>query len=496
MTFLFGDSTASDLRIDYIDLLRDALDFSVQVLLADERMQKGVTQGADAKRAAEAETARLTALGATVARAVEGVDVGAAESATAQCAHDLLMRTSETVRVASERAQSQLATELSRLEEEARRDRERCVEALQTFLKRHDLPNMTSELRLQQHGGTGYVARLYVRGLSDLQAVLDLDIPAAHALGHVVRVEKLVERLEVHAPEAGGWLRKEVKLRPQRLDKEHVTAVIVGHDTTIHLRSSADGSGEGYDLIFKEESPRVVLRRIGEAQDLPPFDLDDTDSSKARDLRNSLLTLTSDLLRLRKSLVEAALGGTPLYDHKDPRVLVERLVAEMAPTVREIARRSLTKTELVLKRQTGDGRREEIFVSRVDLQNRLRALGEAARAVFKPLDLGEVPPSDVAVTPMPPSPVKSEPAPSASTPASTPAKGMRSRSSLFGEALDEPASEAQKEARPDAKRDAKATPATGVTTPNARGRKPQDEPIAIDDSLDRLLVSDVAPKSK
>jgi hypothetical protein len=512
MTFLFGDSSPSDLRIDYIELLRDALDFSVQVLLADERMQRGVTRVDEAKRAAEAETTRLTELGATLARAVEGADVGAPDSATAQCAHELLLRSSETVRAAGERVQAQLTAEAGRIEEEARRDRERCVEALQQFLKRHDLPNMSSELRLQQQGGLGYVARLYVRGLQDLQAVLDLEIPATHSLKQIVRVEKLVERLEVHAPEAGGWLRKEVKLRPQRLDKENVTAAVIGpHDTTIHLRSSGDGSGEGYDLIYKDESPRVILRRVGEATDLPPFDLDDTDSAKVRELRTNLVALTNELTRSRKSLVEAALAGTPLYDYKEARVLVERLVSEMAPTVREIARRSLTKTELVLKRQTGDGRREEIFVSRVDLQEKLRPLGQAARAVFKPLELGEPPPNDLTTTPVPAATGKSEaksPAepkiassaspPKPAAPAPSPS---RSRSSLFGEALEASAGDA----RPDTRGEPKPASMSREITVDGRldaprvgppPRNTQEEPIAIDDSLDRLLVSDAAPKSK
>src|SRR5207245_5323427 len=103
-----------------------------------------------------------------------------------------------------------------------------------------------------------------------------------------------------------------------------------------------------------------------------------------------------DLRQHRRSIVEAMLGDKPLKDQRDPKVIVERLVAVMAPVVREIAKRSLGQMELVLKRQTGDGRREEIFVSRKDLQQKLRPLGPAARAVFKPLDLGELPPEEAA----------------------------------------------------------------------------------------------------
>ena len=95
-----------------------------------------------------------------------------------------------------------------------------------------------------------------------------------------------------------------------------------------------------------------------------------------REFKDKLLATTVELRRARKSLVEAALGDKRARPRRrDPKIIVERLVAEMAPVVREIAKRSLAPTELVIKRQTGDGRREEIFVSRRDLQVKLQGAG-------------------------------------------------------------------------------------------------------------------------
>ncbi|HXU69496.1 MAG TPA: hypothetical protein VN947_09205 [Polyangia bacterium] len=395
MTYLFGDSSPSNLEIDYIEFLREALEFSVAVLGAHERMMQGAARAVEVKREGDAEVNRLESLGAVVARAVEGFDIGADTSVTANCAQSLLRGAAETVRSAIDRVHGASAADTGRIEEEARRDRERCVEALGTFLKRHDLPKMSSELRLQQEGGSGYAARLYLRALDNVQAVIDLEIAPSHLFGSVVRVDKLAERLEVHAPETGGWLRKEVKLRPQRLDKEFVTAVVTnGKETMIQLRTAADGTGVGFDLRVPEDGVRVSLRRVGESNgEAPPFDLDETDSSKIRELKDKIVAATVELRGARRGLVEAALGDKPLAEARDPKALVERLVAEMAPVVREIAKRSLAPTELVLKRQTGDGRREEIFVSRRDLQMKLRGLGPATRAVFGPLELGE-PPAD------------------------------------------------------------------------------------------------------
>jgi len=395
MTYLFGDSSPSNLDIDYIEFLREALDFSVQVLAAHERMMAGAARAVEVRLKGEAEVKRLESLGATLARAIEAFDIGAAESPTAQCSEALLRGAAETVRSAIERVNSGSAGDVGRLDEEARRDREKCSEALGSFLVHHDLPKQTSELRLEQQNGTGYAARLYVRALDNLMALIDLEVPSGHPFASVVRVDKLAGSLEVHAPESGGWLRKEVKLRPQRLDKEFITAVVANAtETMLQLRTAADGTGVGFDLTVPQNGVRVSLRRVGEGSELPPFDLDETDSGKIRELKDKVLATTADLRRQRRALLEATLADKPLAEQRDPKLVVERLVAEMAPVVREIAKRSLAPTELVLKRQTGDGRREEIFVSRRDLQVKLRPLGKEARAVFAPLELGEPPPED------------------------------------------------------------------------------------------------------
>src|SRR4051812_25334069 len=103
MPYLFGDSSPSDLQIDYIDFLRDAIEFSVQVLGADERMRAGSERALEVRRQGDSEAARLEGLGTAQAKAIEAFDVGDPDSATAQCAHALLRGGAEVVRAASER---------------------------------------------------------------------------------------------------------------------------------------------------------------------------------------------------------------------------------------------------------------------------------------------------------------------------------------------------------------------------------------------------------
>lgn len=410
MPFLYGDSTPSTLEINYIDFLRDALDFSAQVLVADERRRGGSARADELRRAAEIEVVRLESFGDAISRAVVVAmsAAGAGDSPITPCAQAVMRASAELVSSAIDRVRGDAEGEIARHASLADRDAGGALQALGTLLLRHDLPDATTEVRVALGEGA-YVARLHVHALEDLEAVIDLDIADDHAFAHPLRVDKLVERLEVHAPEISGWLRKEVKLKPQRLDREYVTELTVsGTETRITLRSSLEGASAGYDVVARRASPRVSLTRVGEGAELPAFDLTDEDETRMLELEEKLVAHAGELIDARRALVEATLGGQSLADHPSPRAMVERLAAKMAPVVQEIARHSLTQTELVLKRLLDNGRREEIFVSRQELEQKLESLMDGGQAFLAMLGLSE-PHRPAAVAPAP-SPVAQAPA--------------------------------------------------------------------------------------
>jgi hypothetical protein len=407
MAFLYGDASLSPLTSNFIAFLPDALELAVELLQADERILDGEVRARAHEEAATAELEKLAALEETVAAAV--TSARNEETATGRCAGEIAHAAAELVRAERDRVQQALAADRHRIEGQATEARQACVRALQVLLAAHDPPETTTELRLQQQGGTRYQARLVAKTPWGLSAELDLEVPAAHALAHVLRVDKIVERLEVQAPEEGGWLRKEVKLRPQRLDKDFVTELVLApEETTLRLRTAADGTGVGFDVMVRGSAVRVV--RVGE-DGLPPFELAEVDADRVVALKDKLATLCDDLKGRRRALVEARFGECAMDKIASPRVVVEQLVEAIAPIVQEIAKRSLAPTELVLKRLLSDGHREEIFVAKEQLRKRLERLSPPLLTLFAPLGLGD--PSQTAA----PAPAKPPaPAPKASRP--------------------------------------------------------------------------------
>jgi hypothetical protein len=388
MSYLFGDSTPSKLEINYIEFLRDAVEFSVQVLLADQRIAAGRTHTRSLEHATAAEVERLQKLGPLVAKAFEGTPLGAADSATARCVAAISRSANDLVRAEAVRMRDALDAEIAKRDAQAAQEREGCVKALEVFTVKHDMPGMAVDVHLAVTGGVRYAGRARMKTGFGLDAVFDLEIPGNTLFDKVLRVERLIERLDVQAPEVGGWLSKGVKQRTQHLEKHHISELSLGPaGGTIKLRVAADGTGAGFDVIFAKEAPPVRLARVAEQEGAgeQPFDVDEEDAKKLMALRAKLLAAIGDLTRHRRRLVEAWLDGEVMRTHAKPTLLVERLITNMTPVVQEIASRSQSPNELVLRRLVGSDRREEIFLSKAELKAKLEPLQDANRTLFDPL---------------------------------------------------------------------------------------------------------------
>jgi hypothetical protein len=386
MSYLYGDSTPSTLETNYIEFLRDAVDFCVQVLLADQRMEDARVRTSALDRSSAAEIDRLQQLAATVERTMAAVPSGAPDSATTRCAAAIVRAADGIVRAEVSAVQAALESEQERRDGQAARERDGCVKELERLLVKHDLPDMTmhTQLALASIGGR-YHCRGRLTTEFGLGAILDLDVPAGHLCAQLVRLDRLFERLEVQMPEMTGWLHKEVKLKPQHLEKHHLTALsIAAGQSVLKLRVAPDGSGAGIDVVVTGEDPRVRLVRIDEHGEPSgdPFEAQAADAAKLLALHDKLAAAAAELGRHRRAIVEATFDGESLRTSNKATILVERLIANMAPVVQEIAARSHSPGELVLRRQLADDRREEVFLSKSELRRKVEPLAEGMRALF------------------------------------------------------------------------------------------------------------------
>jgi len=396
VSYLYGDSSEANIDFNYLAFLREVID-AAAVLVETE---VAIGAGVDRMRAREADAAqqvvavedlgrRLTTLVTPVAKDQPTAPVGRCASSIATSIRDAVEREAAAVK-------SALASDRADIESDDDRQRARAKEVLEKLLRGHDLPGAESELDISC--GTSIDATLRQRTSFGVDAVLALDVPASSVFASDLRVDRIAEgAVELHAHESGGWLKKSDKLVALKLGRYHVTGVTVGEDVVVRLRSSHDANAIAVTVTAHRNGEVTATGSGGDREVM----VEDRDKTGLRTLAARLEAAAQQLEEHRAGLVSVSIDNVDIAEHPHPRVLAERLIQAIAPTVKKIARHSRSPGELVLRRHLGDNRREEIFVSTSELMKRLDTLPPDARAVFAPLELGGPMPAPPAMTPTP-----------------------------------------------------------------------------------------------
>jgi hypothetical protein len=405
--YLYGDATESPLEVNYLELLRDVLDFSVGVVSAAAAVRKMLTRAAEVERATSSELRSLRELAQALGVTLDRFESKEAPPAFEGCLKSIRQAALNEVQRAERGVQAAVDAEVDGIRRAAERQKRSHLELLEALLLRHDLPSSEAWIDLNL-GGTGYVAERRGKALCGVAWTMALDIPDGHLFREVLRVDKLAPQLGVQLPEESGWVRKSMKMRVHKLGKEHVVSMSkqAGH-TVVALRDAPREGDSGFDLSFDSRAIPKSIRRVAKGGSGEAFEPQPEDEEALQAFYLRLDTALGELARHRRSLVEARLDDQDFGEHPEPVVVVQRLVAEMAPIVQEIGRHTLGPKELVLKRVLGDDRREEIFVAKKDLREKLSPLEPSQRRLFIPFGIltdEDVAASMAASTP-PPKPI-------------------------------------------------------------------------------------------
>lgn len=409
MPHVYGDSTPFPYDIDCIELLRHSVDCCVQLLSAEHAIQLTRERSRHLARAQESEKAELGAIWDAVKGALTSSGVSSE-------------RTARSMTRVRDSARAALDDEIATLEREAQKDAtqeraiiDRAIEttcrAIETLLLKHDVPETALGLRLTA-GEEQYSAEVTLQTPFGLDAVLTLAIPQGHEWSRPRRIADFTPGMEIRLPQESGWLSKRVELLPVKLDRLFVSSVTLSEAQAVLLLRRTPTAGEGFQLrITLEESPRVLLTTLPESGILdgePPLPLEGEDRIQVLKLWSRIGDSTASLPMRRQSLIAAHFEGISLTTLEAPASIAARLIALLAPIVQEIGRRSGAPSELVIRRDLGQGRREEIYITRAELEQKILVLPPELRSAFDPLGLSAAQPRPPSSAP-PPRPGSSVP---------------------------------------------------------------------------------------
>jgi hypothetical protein len=403
--YLFGDSTESGLDFNYLAFLREAVDCAVALVECDVTLATVAERKRVRERETETELAAVVELGRRSTDLVNPVARDQKDTAVGRCAAAITTAIRDAVERESAAVRAKLAGAREELDKDGQGINARATEALEKLLRTHDLPGAEKELEVAWTNA-GIKGTMTQRTGFGVEAVLALDIPPGTLFTPDLRVDHVAPGIEVHAREAGGWIKKSDKLVTHKLGRYHVTRITIGATVRIQLRADTN-AGEMTIIAPPNGDIMVDASGGGSAREIQ---IEERDQRGLRAFVDKLEAATRALAGSRSRLVSIELDEKSLGEEGSPRRFAERLTAAMAPTVHKIKAHSRNPDELVLRRLLGDNRREETFVPIAELVQRFEALPAHARSVFAPLQLqGEPAMPAMSIEPKR-TPAKAEPA--------------------------------------------------------------------------------------
>jgi hypothetical protein len=387
--YLYGDATESPLDRNYLEFLKAVLEFSVAVLAGVETVKELSRKGNQRQKYAAKELKQLDFVAKRLANALDdcsGIDTVPTTDKVVDAVRELALT---EVKKAEQHVRGSLENELRKIEAAVRQHRADNVKRLEKLLLHHDLPESRQWVDVTMADDGSYGVSLIGSATSDVSWVMGLRVPDDHLLAEPLRIDRLFPDMSLKVPEMSGWISKSVKLKAHKLGKDYVTDLLHHKDKAVmRLRSSIQDRETGYDIAFLASGKALSVSRVQKGMGTEPYEPEPDDAATLAELFASVAASTTDLVHHRVHLASARLDDKALEDHTAPTVLIERLIAQMAPVVKEISNHSLSPAELVLKRVLADDRREEIFASKADLREMLAPLSDSAQQLFHPLDLG------------------------------------------------------------------------------------------------------------
>lgn len=185
------------------------------------------------------------------------------------------------------------------------------------------------------------------------------------------------------------FLRRDLTREMIKVADHTIVSVILNEEgAEIALAKRPEATKDVIQLHLAHQSDGVYahIERPSADEGLP-FPAVPSDVEKLSGLWAALEEVGSEALEHRSSVLAIRVDDVDVLELDEPGLLLDRLIEQYGPIVREITRRSPSPRELSLKVEHEDGRREERYISRDSLTQLIEGLNDEVRARFATLEI-------------------------------------------------------------------------------------------------------------
>jgi hypothetical protein len=398
--YRYGDGSPFPLDENFIETLTTAVETCTNAFVPLAELDGRREKAKEVRREADKEIGRLTELEATVIASL--LPFTPTDGKKASLTQQVSQKIAVGVKTAVAEARRQVEGRVASTEQMAspKTAADSILKALKPFFEEQQLPNAKWIMSWDVRGAEPSANAVATAGRIAASFMLLPDPYRAP-----IRVEQLSEGVVVHMMKKGVF----GKAKPAPIDLGKYVVVAFernSHESVVTLKENPNKSAQGLRFAITEQGATwVSITAAGDADGEPnPLDLEDVEP--VRRLAERSNAALKDLIT-RRTLVDLSLGNSALGDLEEPRIVPLELLAQLTPLARTIREKSRASGELILKRDIGDGRREELFVPRATLAGQFARLPAEYRRPFEDMGITneETAPSiQISRPPAPPAP--------------------------------------------------------------------------------------------
>jgi hypothetical protein len=227
-------------------------------------------------------------------------------------------------------------------------------------------------------------------------------VPPSLEIGYQLAADKLPEwsearrlgafvgEMELQVGMKKAWLSRDLTREVVRVDEYILAAAVLDRNRAeVHLRRRADGPSDTLVLFLQRTDAGfgAVIDRPGEGNEPARFQAVPEDLPKLETIWQRLHEACSATLDRKQTVDSVVLDGLDVFEDERVVGFINTFIAQYAPVVGEIARRSPAPRELSLKLEHDDGRREEIYLNKDQLASQLNGLDAEVLEQFARLEI-------------------------------------------------------------------------------------------------------------
>jgi hypothetical protein len=395
MLYLYGDLSEARCQEDTLKLLQRVVDMSVEVLKLQHEAETALKAARREKEIMVLAVGDIDSFHDTIQKAIESGIAGRPQDETVS------VMGRSVAEILSQRAKDGKAQITTRVEEhlnqaKAKNDQmaSQTFGVMKGFFMQSGLVSVGNTFYCNLDG-EDYLARSENINAAGICCSYSLDAAGSEFFSTVKRFGDLAPgKREIPIDTKKAWLKKDPVPITLRIDDAKLTQVTdTANDLEFRL---VPRPGSGITEIVMRSSKAlpggVEVYKVDEIKQTVKVSTEFFTSEHSEMLSRfseSLSVHIKSLCGMRKGLLNITIDGKDVAQERLFIDVVRRLIAYLAPIVREIDAHSGTSDELSLRIEHEEGRREEFFLRKKNLVQRIAQLPGLLQALFEPLGLGK-----------------------------------------------------------------------------------------------------------